>query len=171
MQITTTFADTLTADLQRRAAALSGAGKTRLLRQMGETVVSVAKRSFTDASYRATAWAAKKDGSAATLQRSTTLKRSVRASLSGGAVVISSDRLYAAIHQLGGRTKAHVIKPRFGKALAFGGGVFAKVNHPGSVIPARPFLPFHRDGSLTARADRNVRALLQRAVEEAGQAG
>lgn len=47
---------------------------------------------------------------------------------------------YAAIHQFGGKTSPHVILPRNKKALAFGGRVVKKVNHPGSNIPARPFL-------------------------------
>lgn len=47
---------------------------------------------------------------------------------------------YAAIHQFGGQTRPHVILPRNKKALAFGGRVVKKVNHPGSKIPARPFL-------------------------------
>lgn len=51
---------------------------------------------------------------------------------------------YAAIQEFGGMTRAHTIMPRNGKVLAFlqnGNQVFAKgVNHPGSNIPARPFL-------------------------------
>lgn len=53
---------------------------------------------------------------------------------------VGSDRGYAAIHQFGGRTRPHVIKPRYKKALAFGGMVRKSVQHPGSNIPARPFL-------------------------------
>jgi HK97 gp10 family phage protein len=52
---------------------------------------------------------------------------------------------YARIHEFGGTTKPHVIVPRNKKALKFKGAggddVFAKiVNHPGSKIPARPYL-------------------------------
>lgn len=51
---------------------------------------------------------------------------------------------YAAIHEFGGKTKAHDIEPRNKKALKFqmgGKDVFAKiVRHPGSNIPARPYL-------------------------------
>ncbi len=52
---------------------------------------------------------------------------------------------YAKIHEFGGTTKPHVIMARNAKALAFingsGDQVFARfVNHPGSVIPARPYL-------------------------------
>lgn len=51
---------------------------------------------------------------------------------------------YAAIHEFGGKTAAHRIEARNAKVLAFqmgGEQVFAKfVNHPGSNIPARPYL-------------------------------
>lgn len=51
---------------------------------------------------------------------------------------------YAAIHEFGGTTKPHAIEPRNKKALSFQGNnghVFARfVNHPGSKIPARPYL-------------------------------
>jgi phage virion morphogenesis protein len=53
---------------------------------------------------------------------------------------VGSDRVYAAIHQFGGRTSPHVIAPRYKKALAFNGVVRKSVQHPGSNIPARPFL-------------------------------
>lgn len=51
---------------------------------------------------------------------------------------------YAAIQEFGGRTSPHVIRPRVAEALHFvmnGKDVFARsVNHPGSNIPARPYL-------------------------------
>lgn len=53
---------------------------------------------------------------------------------------VGTNEPYARIHQLGGKTRPHVIKPRNKKALAFGGRVVKSVNHPGSDIPARPFL-------------------------------
>jgi len=58
---------------------------------------------------------------------------------------------YAAIHEFGGITRPHVIVPKRKKFLVFRGRdgrlVFArKVNHPGSRIPARPYLgPALRD--------------------------
>lgn len=59
-------------------------------------------------------------------------------------VEISSNLPYARIHQFGGKTKAHVIKPRLRSVLRFANGgtihFAGAVNHPGSVIPARPFL-------------------------------
>ena len=63
---------------------------------------------------------------------------------SDGGVEISSSLPYARIHQQGGKTKPHVIRPRLKKVLRFANGgtiYFAKgVNHPGSDIPARPYL-------------------------------
>jgi len=60
-------------------------------------------------------------------------------------VTIGTNKPYAAIHQFGGKTSAHIIRPKKGKALkwigADGMAFFAKeVRHPGSKIPARPFL-------------------------------
>lgn len=61
-----------------------------------------------------------------------------------GKVASSGDVKYAAIHEFGGTTKAHIIEPVKAKALAFmmgGKQVFARrVNHPGSRIPERSFL-------------------------------
>ncbi len=53
--------------------------------------------------------------------------------------------VYGLIHQFGGHTAAHVILPRKAKVLRWtgsdGGSVFARrVNHPGSSIPARPYV-------------------------------
>ncbi len=68
------------------------------------------------------------------------LKGSVQMSSSNMQAVVGSNLVYAAIHQFGGKTKPHVIRPKFKRALSFGGIVVRQVNHPGSNIPARPFL-------------------------------
>ncbi len=49
---------------------------------------------------------------------------------------------YAAIHQFGGRTKPRTIRARQKKALFWPGArhPVKQVRHPGSAIPARPFL-------------------------------
>ncbi len=51
---------------------------------------------------------------------------------------------YAAIHEYGGKTPAHVIVPKIKKALKFrmgGNVIFArKINHPGSKIKATHFM-------------------------------
>jgi len=57
---------------------------------------------------------------------------------------IGTNVKYAKIHEFGGVTRPHLILPRWKKALHFvkdGKDVFAtKVKHPGSVIPARPYI-------------------------------
>lgn len=61
-----------------------------------------------------------------------------------GRVYSSGDVKYARIHELGGRTSPHIIRPRKAQALHFmmgGRGVFAKeVHHPGSLMPERSFM-------------------------------
>ena len=55
--------------------------------------------------------------------------------------VVGTNKEYAAAHQFGATTKPHVIRARNGKALKIPGVGFRRsVNHPGSTIPARPFL-------------------------------
>lgn len=60
--------------------------------------------------------------------------------------VIGTNVVYGRIHELGGKTRPHVILPKKAKALRFldrlsGQIVFRKrVSHPGSVMPARPYL-------------------------------
>lgn len=61
---------------------------------------------------------------------------------------IGSNKKYARIHHQGGQTPAHVILPRNKRALAFNGRVVKRVNHPGSKIPARPYLPADASGNL-----------------------
>lgn len=61
-----------------------------------------------------------------------------------GRVFSSGDVKYAAIHEYGGHTKAHIIEATNGKALAFMMGgkqvFFKRVNHPGSNMPERSFM-------------------------------
>lgn len=52
---------------------------------------------------------------------------------------------YAAIHEYGGRTKAHIIRPRRKSFLAFqedGKWIYSSkpIFHPGSIIPSRPYM-------------------------------
>lgn len=63
----------------------------------------------------------------------------------GLTVKIGTDVPYAAIHEFGGRTKPHEIRPKRKTFLAFqkdGKWVYTRkpINHPGSKIPARPFI-------------------------------
>lgn len=74
------------------------------------------------------------------LQRSGRLASSIVQQHSARQAVVGSNVVYAAIQHFGGRTKPHLIKPKTKRALSFGGIVVRQVNHPGSRIPARPFL-------------------------------
>lgn len=77
--------------------------------------------------------------------RKGTLKDSIDYYATSSKVMVGSNLPYARIHQKGGRTSPHVIRPKRKKALAFGGIVRKKVNHPGSDIPARPYLGISDD--------------------------
>jgi phage gpG-like protein len=94
-----------------------------------------------------------------------------------GRVFSTGDVKYAAIHEFGGRTKAHIILPKKALALRFAMGgaptgplgphmVFAKaVNHPGSRMPERSFMR----SSLADMREEIVRELTQGVVEAAMQ--
>lgn len=84
------------------------------------------------------------------LQDSGQLAASIEQGYDGSSAWVGTNKVYAAIHQLGGQTRPHIITPRKKKALAFGGRVVTKVNHPGSKIPARPFL------SITDSGERHI---------------
>jgi phage gpG-like protein len=59
---------------------------------------------------------------------------------SDGTAVLGTNLVYGRIHQEGGRTAAHTITPKHAKALRFSGRFAGKVNHPGSDVPARPYM-------------------------------
>ena len=59
--------------------------------------------------------------------------------------VVGTNVIYARIQNEGGKTRPHIIRPRNKKALYFNGHYAKKVNHPGSDIPARPFLKLTDD--------------------------
>lgn len=62
--------------------------------------------------------------------------------------VVGTNKVYAAIHQFGGTTSAHIIRARYKKALGIPGiGPRKSVRHPGSTIPARPFLGLGQEGA------------------------
>jgi phage virion morphogenesis protein len=63
------------------------------------------------------------------------LAKSFRYQISGNELNFGTNVPYAAHHHFG--TKPYTIKPKTKKALAFGGVVVQKVNHPG--LKARPF--------------------------------
>jgi phage gpG-like protein len=85
---------------------------------------------------------------------------------STGLVVVGTSVPYAAIHNNGGHTGPHIIRPKKAKALRFMGAsgefIFRKsVKHPGSVIPARPF------ADLTADDVREIEETMANLIMEA----
>jgi phage virion morphogenesis protein len=143
--------DEISPSLAKLAAGLKD--RRPILQAMGLALQSITQRAFRDAALRPAPWAPKKDGSAATLIKTTTLMRSIRVvEVTNDSVTVGSDRRYAAIHQLGG-----VIRPR-GKALVFSLGgkkIFARK----VVIPPRPFFPVTPTGEMTEAARAKIEAV------------
>lgn len=163
MQVTLNrTSNTLTPQLRTLYKSVSD--KAGLHAAIGLGLVSISKRAFNDATLRPAVWVNKKNGQPSRLRDTGTLAKSIRmTSATSRGVTIGSDRKYAAIHQLGGKTAAHVIRPKNGKALFWPGAAHpvAFVNHPGSKIPARPFLPFDKNGRPTPAALKIIAAVIK----------
>lgn len=141
-------------------AALHSLGP--ILEAVGLQVVSLTQRSFSDKSLRITPWAPKRDGSPATLIQSGLLKQSIRITRIGGTTVtVGSDRVYAAIHQLGG-----TIKRKSAKEPGFTvGGVTFYAKTFAATMPARPFFPIDAAGNLSSTAQRKIAAVIEKALK------
>jgi phage gpG-like protein len=147
MQITLSITDRISGSL---AKTLSAAQSRDMAEAVGLQVVAMGQRAF-------------KSGGAATLKISGALWRSLRiVSVSSNSVTVGSDRPYASIHQLGGRTKPHKIVPTNKRALFWPNAAHPvrSVNHPGSNIPARPFFPITATGELTPAASSSIASIL-----------
>lgn len=105
--------DDVTKDLQKAIKKVQQPEK--LLKAVGVGIVGLAKEAFNNASLRPIPWVPKKDGSKATLKsREATLWRSLKVqSVNKRNVRVGSDRPYAAIHQLGGKTRPMPARPYF----------------------------------------------------------
>lgn len=97
------------------------------------------------------------------LTESGRLRASIQADSGMTYARVGTNEPYARIHQLGGKTRPHVIRAKNKKALAFGGRVVKSVNHPGSDIPARPFLSLV--DSDKARMLETVSAFLRKLID------
>lgn len=164
----TIVSDMLSPHLERLLETVSN--RTRIHSALGVALKSLTKRAFTDSSLRPATWPDKKDGSPATLRLSGggggMLWKSINYVAYEDCVVLGSDRKYAAIHQLGGRTRPHVIQAKNAQALNIPGIGFRKsVHHPGSNIPARPYFPFDALGKPTIQARMDVIKVIERMVE------
>ena len=131
--------DGISPDLQRRARA--AADKRPLLLAMGQSVKALGVQAFTDSAKRPAYWAPRKDEKPhPLLLESGTLEASLQGErIQGDRVIISSSTAYAATHQLG---RDH--------------------------IPARPFLPFHKSGEITALGRTRVESALTAALRARG---
>ena len=150
MKITVSISDTISPALAKLADA---AQKTDLMEAAGLAVLSMTRRSFQEPGLRPASWPARTSGgSHALLKKSGTLWRSIAiTNVTASSVSITSDRIYAGIHQFGG-----VIKPKkAGGSLVFsvaGKKVFAK----SVTIPARPFFPVTSGGQFTEAAKKAI---------------
>lgn len=131
-----------------------------VLYKIGEDLTEIAHKSFdTETSPWGTPWTARQKDTGRKILTGETgqLNDSIYYRVVGeGSVEIGDPMVYAAIHQFGGQTRPHKIVPRNKMALAFDGGVFRAVNHPGSKIPARPFMPVTQYGDLAPVAEQSV---------------
>ncbi|MCG9060252.1 phage virion morphogenesis protein [Laribacter hongkongensis] len=97
------------------------------------------------------------------LQDSGRLASSIVSGSDNDSAVVGTNVVYAAIHHHGGKTRPHVIRARHAKALRFGGRFARSVNHPGSAIPARPFLSLTDDDA--TRMEQRVADYLRQAID------
>lgn len=124
-------------------------------------------------------WRRKLSGQSTTARslavRTGRLRSSIRYRRKGDAVIIGTDVEYAEIHEFGGVTSPHVIRPRRARVLSWVGAdgkrrFATKVNHPGSRIPRRP----HRAPALRA-ARRPLKLVMrgkyQAAIKDAKRIG
>jgi phage gpG-like protein len=137
----------------------------RIAHSGGQALWNVTAEAFRNESDPATGakWAPRKDAgnSKPLLVGRGTLRRTITFNaFPDGSVIIGSNLVYSRIHQEGGTTKAHDIKPRNKKALRFKGICRKLVHHPGSVIPARPYLGVPKDFERRFFDDPKIKELL-----------
>jgi phage virion morphogenesis protein len=117
-----------------------------VLAAVGNLVVKSVKRNFIEGG-RPDRWKPSNKPKGKTLIGTGALMKSIHYKVDddeSGVTVMTGPQKYAAIHQFGGKTEPHEIKAKNRRALQFNvGGVTIfrkKVNHPGSNIPARPYM-------------------------------
>lgn len=145
----------------------SAADPKPALSAIGEKLYAMTRRSFeTSTDPWGRAWKPTKKGNKPLIGAGKFLSGpSLHYNVAGNTLTLGSSAVYAAIHQFGGQTKPHAILPVKKQALAFGGKVVKKVNHPGSKIPARPFLPVTQSGELAPAAQQVVTEVIAEYLE------
>jgi len=138
--------DSITPGIARAARGIKD--RKPILEAMGAQLVSITKRSFSDATLRAAVWVARKKNngrnakgqfSHSLLRKSGALWQSIRITgVTESTVTAGSDRVYAAIQQFGGRG-----------------------------IPPRPFFPFTSSASpMTPEAQKKIKAVAMAKIEK-----
>ena len=132
-----TTMDKLRKEVRAYGKRLSDEGVNRAAVDLSTRAENAVKRDFLNYFYQTpTHGAAGKTVRTGRLRSS--VKAVVRDKFSFG---VSSNVIYARIHEIGGRTRPYVIRPKRAKALRFtigGKTIFAKsVKHPGSAMKAR----------------------------------
>ena len=151
------YRDTISPALKKLAAGIQN--KKPILKAMGAELKAITTEAFSDPGLRPAPWKAKRDGSPATLRKNQVLVKSIDiVELTNSSVTVGTDRIYAAIHQLGG-----IIRPKNAKSLVFRAGgktIFAKQ----VTIPARPFFPFI-GGKMIDRARERIRLVAEAKIK------
>jgi phage gpG-like protein len=148
-------------------------GTERVIGRLDQTpgkVAAALRRAVEAEAIKLTAYVKEQKLSGQALKTQTgTLQRSINYQLQDEgdriAATVGTNLVYAAIHEYGGTTRAHVIEARKGKTLVFQMGgqdvFFKRVNHPGSHMPERSFLR----SSLEENAG-SIRAAIEATVAE-----
>ncbi len=115
-----------------------------VLTEIGEIVRSSVVRTFQEGGHP-TRWVASRRAireGGQTLTDTGRLRDSINVRAYARHVEVGTNVKYAAIHQFGGTTGPRIITPKHKKALYWPGAAHPvrAVKHPGSTIPARPFL-------------------------------
>jgi len=140
-----------------------------ILESIGTEIVSITQQAFENESLRAAPWPPKRDGSPASLIKSGLLRESIRIiNIGSTSVTVGSDRVYAAVHQLGSREyqpgasvdikSRRVVVARYGTTT-----VYARRQN----IPPRPFFPVDAAGNFTETASERISKVLERIISNA----
>lgn len=130
--IRVTSKDDISSRLRKAAAA---AKSPRLMDAIGNRLVSLTKRTSRFRDERQAPWKNRKDGKEAKLYDTGALWISIRViKAEATRVRIGSDKKYASIHQLGGRSRP---------------------------MPARPYFPFRANGELIPRGSQAVERVIR----------
>ena len=143
-----------------------------MMRGLATELETMTDENFESESWGGQQWADLKypvAGQSKKLYRSGELKDSITSKATNTTATIGTNMIYAAIQHMGGKTSAHKIAPKNKKVLAFGGSFAKYVNHPGSNIDARPYLPISGDGKLQDGGEERLLEIVLTALKKGVQ--